>query len=184
MITRWAQLVTQHPKWVIFTLLLLLFSFSAKIIDIKFDTSTRGYLKADHSSILEYDEFRDIFGRDEFIVVAIEHDNIFSFEFLKQLNTLHENLYQALDHIKDVDSLINARHIYGEEDDLIVEDLFESWPENENQLLALKNMVVNNPLYQRLLISDDHTMSNIILRFQLEVRDEKSGQWRYLEEKD
>ncbi len=184
MITRWAQLVTHYPKWVILTLLVLLLSFSAKILDIQFDTSTRGYLKADHPSITEYDEFRDIFGRDEFIVVAIEHDNVFSFEFLQTLQVLHENLYQALDHIKDVDSLINARHIYGEEDELIVEDLLEIWPEDEAQLLNLKNLVVNNPLYQRLLISDDHTMTNIILRFQLEVIDEISGEWRYLEEKD
>ena len=184
MINSWAHTVTHYPKTVCCLVLVLLALCISKIYLIEFDTSTRGYLKTDHPSIVSYDEFRENFGRDEFIVVAIEHDNIFSLEFMAQLQILQEALYQAVPYVEDVDSLINARHIYGLEDEVIVEDLFEQWPESAAQLSALKKVVMNNPLYERLYISRDQSLTNILLRFQLEVKDKESGQWRYLEEQE
>ena len=83
MINRWAHVVTDYPKAVCCMVLLLVSISLLKIPLIEFDTSTRGYLKTDHASIVSYDDFRENFGPDEFIVLAIEHDNIFSRDFLE-----------------------------------------------------------------------------------------------------
>ena len=184
MINRWASVVTSYPKAVCFLVLFLITVCVSKIPLIEFDTSTRGYLKTDHPSIVSYDEFREDFGRDEFIVLAIEHDDIFSLDFLTKLQILQQTLYETVPYLEEAESLINARHIYGLDDEVIVADLFEEWPQNSEELAALKNVIISNPLYERLYISRDQSLTNILLRFQLEVKDEDGGQWRYLEERE
>ena len=184
MINSWAHIVTHYPKMVVCMVLLVLAICVSKIPLVEFDTSTRGYLKIDHPSIVSYDEFREDFGRDEFIVLAIEHDNIFSLDFLTKLQTLQQALYETVPYLEEAESLINARHIYGLEDEVIVEDLFEEWPNSSEELSVLKGVIINNPLYERLYISHDQSLTNILLRFQLDVKDDASGQWRYLEERE
>lgn len=184
MINRWATLVIQHPLWVILITTLLAALMLAKLPSITLDTSTRGFLKTDHSAIVAYDDFRETFGRDEFIVVSIEADDIFTLEFLAALKSLHDNLYQALPYIQDVDSLINARNIYALEDELIIGDLFEELPDNQAELDKRKQGIITHPLYKKLLISEDGRFTNVLLKFQLEVKDKTTQQWRYLEEKE
>lgn len=189
MIKSWSDWVVKHPRSVVVMVLLVIAILATQLPNLKFDTSTRGYLDTTHDSIVIYDRYRDEFGRDEFISIAIQSNNLFSDEFFVFLNQLQAALFQRLPYIDEVDSLITARHIYGEDDELVVEDLFEGYfelPPHERieALHIIKKTVEENPTYQRLLISDDRTMTAIVLRFQLEVQDEETGHWRYLAEED
>ena len=67
-------------------------------------------------------------------------------------------------HIDEITSLINARDTRGEGDTLLVDDLLAHFPENDQELSALKKRVMNNPLYTNMLISEDGTFTTILLK--------------------
>jgi predicted RND superfamily exporter protein len=147
-------------------LIMLLFTalWVAQIPKIRIDTSTEGFLHDDDPALLAYNAFRDQFGRDEVIIIAIKPPKIFDQEFLTKVKALHEDLEENVPYIDDITSIVNARNTRGEVDELIVEDLLENWPENETEMTALKHRVMSNPMYQNLLISADGAFTTIIIK--------------------
>jgi hydrophobe/amphiphile efflux-3 (HAE3) family protein len=115
---------------------------------------------------VDYDNFRDQFGRDELIVIAIRSPEVFQAKFLKKLKKLHEDLFENVPYVEDINSLINARNTRGEKDELIVEDLMEEWPKTVEEIKLLKQRTLDNPLYQNLLISQDSKMATIVIQTQ------------------
>ena len=72
--------------------LVLLFIFIAviawQIPNMALDPSVEGTLDPDHQTRINYNEFRDQFGRAEVIIVTAESDDIFSSEFFFFLHQL------------------------------------------------------------------------------------------------
>jgi len=134
--------------------------------DIKIDVSTEGFLHEEDPFLMDYNAFRDQFGRDELILVGVRSDNIFSLPFLRRLKELHEAIEDNVPYIEDITSLVNARNTRGEGDRLIVEDLLEEWPANRKDLAILKKRVFANPLYRNLLISEDGRFTAIVVKTQ------------------
>ncbi|MGD8763692.1 MAG: efflux RND transporter permease subunit [Desulfobacteraceae bacterium] len=147
-------------------IIMLLFTalLVSQIPKIRIDTSTEGFLHDDDPALLAYNAFRDQFGRDEVIIIALKPPNIFHQEFLAKVKALHDDLEENVPYIDDITSIINARNTRGEADELIVEDLLENWPANETEMGVLKHRVMSNPMYQNLLISADGTFTTIIIR--------------------
>jgi predicted RND superfamily exporter protein len=127
------------------------------------DTSTEGFLRDDDPSIIEYNAFRDQYGRDEKLVVAIKTADIFSKASLEKLSKLHKELEADVPYLNDITSLINARNTQGDKDSLLVEDLFEHWPTSDAEFEAIKKTALNNPLYENIMISEDGTFTVIVL---------------------
>ena len=67
----------------------------AQIPKITIDTSMEGFLHAEDPAMLTYNAFRDQFGRDEVVIVALQPGNVFDLEFLKTLNRLQRDLKEA-----------------------------------------------------------------------------------------
>ncbi|MEJ2220744.1 MAG: MMPL family transporter [Desulfobacterales bacterium] len=150
-------------KTIVITLILVA-AMVSQIPKITIDTSTEGFLHADDPELVAYNDFRDQFGRDEVIIVAIQSADIFTQRFLKTIQKLHEELEENVPYIDDITSLVNARSTRGEADELIVEDLLENWPQNRDEMTALKKRVLANPLYKNLLISENATFTPIIIK--------------------
>ena len=127
------------------------------------DTSTEGFLHEADPARVAYNEFRDQFGRDEKIVVAIKTPGVFQFPILEKLRALQNDLAENTPHLNDISGLINARNTTGNEDSLIVEDLFEHWPENQAELDKIRETALNNPLFTNLVINEDATFTAIVL---------------------
>jgi predicted RND superfamily exporter protein len=109
-------------------ILAIVISLASQMKYLHMDTSTEGFLHKQDPLRIEYNVFRDQFGRDEKILIAIQSPNIFTIDFLKKLNKLHRELENNLPFIDEVNSLINARNTRGTIDSLIVDDLFEELP--------------------------------------------------------
>jgi predicted RND superfamily exporter protein len=138
--------------------------FVSQIPGIQLDTSTEGFLHKDDPALLDYNSFRDQFGRDEVIIIAIKPPDIFTQTFLKKLGALHEALEENVPYIEDITSMINARNTRGEADELIVEDLLKHRPQNDAEMAILKDRVMANPIYENLLISTDGSFTTIIIK--------------------
>ncbi len=158
-----SDLIFENSKKTIATILLLVFAFGSQLPTLTMDTSTEGFLHKTDPMRLAYDDFRDQFGRDEKLLIAINTDNVFDLQFLKKLEKLHTRLENELPYIADVNSLINARNTYGNKDSLIVGDLFEELPDTQAQINPQKQRALNNPLFENLLYSKDQTFTTIVI---------------------
>jgi len=155
--------ITQNP----FKIILLIMIFSIALISnlpkITIDTSTEGFLHDSDPALVRYEAFKEQFGQDEKIMVVVRSKDIFEISFLKKLQKLHAELENNIPHLNDITSLLNARNTRGEDDSLIVEDLFENFPQNDTELASIKKIAINSEMYQNLLFNKEHTLATIIL---------------------
>jgi predicted RND superfamily exporter protein len=159
---RWGERVVRHPHPVIGVCLALTAALVWQLPQLEFDLSDKGFLREDDPVRITYDAFNRQFGRDATVLVAIETEDVFDLDFLARLRALHEEL-EELPQIEDITSLVNARNTYGLEDELVVEDLMEEWPQDAADLATLRETVFANPLYVDQLISADARLATIVL---------------------
>lgn len=163
-LTAYFTCVVKTPvRTLLFCLVVFLVTI-AQLRSISLDTSTEGYLHEQDPALMAYNDFRRQFGRDEIIVVAINPPDIFNLDFLTRLKQLHRAIETQLPYLDEVTSLINARHTYGDKDTLIVEDLLQDWPQNSDDLRALRDKVDSNPLYKNLLISESDLFTTLLIK--------------------
>jgi predicted RND superfamily exporter protein len=153
-----------HPVKVLAVSFVFIGFLLYQIPSIRIDTSSEAMLHADDPSLLQYNRFRDQFGRSELIIVAIQAPDVFNAAFLNKLRSFHVDLEQEVPYLREVTSLINARDTRGQNDELIVENLLEGWPEDRSiDLQALKNRAMDNPLYINHYISADARVAAVIV---------------------
>lgn len=151
----------------LFAVLAVVIGLASHLPNITFDTSTEGFLYEDDPQILAYNDFRNQFGRDEKIIIALKTKDVFKPKFLKTLFALHDDIAQNAPYIKEVNSLKNARKTTGNEDELIVEDLFEAGlPADDGQLEEIKKFALTNPVYENLYLSEDASFTTIVVTTQ------------------
>jgi len=160
---KFGGLISQHPKKIILMTLLLSFFFISNLPHITIDTSTEGFLHKNDPTLIRYEEFKEQFGQDEMILLVVKTEDIFNFDTINKLKELHQELENTTPYLNDITSLINARNTRGVGDQLIVEDLFETWPKNEKDLEAIKKIAFKSEMYQNLLLSEDGRYTTIII---------------------
>lgn len=157
------RLLYRHPAWTLGFVLPMIATFSSQITKVKMDTSFEALLHEKDPSRLEYDGFRDQFGRDELIILAIGSENVFEPVFLELLQALHRALETEVPHLERVYSLVNAQHTRAEGDVLFLDHPLEGWSKGEIDLARLENEIRSNPLYMNNLISGDGRFAMILI---------------------
>jgi hydrophobe/amphiphile efflux-3 (HAE3) family protein len=157
------RFLCRHSLAAIMVVLLVVVALTAMIPGITVDTSSEALLHDDDPILLEYNQFRDRFGRSEMIIVAVEPKDVFSREFVTWLEALHIALAEAVPHIMDVTSLVNVRNTYGEADVLMVEDLLKDWKEKRVDWADLRQRVLGNPFYVNNIISADGKLAAVVM---------------------
>ncbi len=160
------------------TLLIVLIISAALAFQLKyiaFDTSFEGMLHEDDPGRIMYNSFRDQFGRDELVLLAIDAPNIFDAEFLKKLQALHNDLENEVPFVHEVRSLINARSTRGEGDVLVVDKLLEGFPKKKINLDELRDYVLSNPVYLNNYISEDGKITAVAVETLAVIEDTDGG---------
>ena len=160
---RFGSFTHDNPLKVILVLVLLLAFPISHVPLIKMDTSTEGFMLDDDPVLLTYNKFRDQFGRDERVVLAIKSDNIFSLEFFENLRSLHRDIETKVPFVEDVTSLYNVRNTRGDGDKLITDDLLEPFPTTAEEVESIKQRTMSSHFYKDLLISQDGKMTTILV---------------------
>lgn len=166
----WGQQVTMRDRiesafasfgwWVIrrrWPAILLCLALSAALISglqhFRIDNSDEAFLPKGDPERVRYEAFQRQYGTDDNIMVIVRPPKVFDFAFLERLRAFHEEIEAKVPYLDDLTSLLNARNTYGKDDELVIEDLFESWPETEAELEAIRARVFSNPLLVNHLIS-------------------------------
>lgn len=160
---RWGHLVFRR-RWLAIALMLsLAAALSSYLPELRLENDFDSFLHDDDPTVLLYNEFRDQFGWDEYTFIVIEPAAVFDLAFLNRLRALHQDLEAEVPYLDDLTSLVNARLTRGEADELIVEDLMETWPESAEDVAKLRERVLANPLYLHTLISENERFTTITL---------------------
>ena len=114
---RWAGFVARHPRAILAACLLTVAVLTPQARHIVADTHPEKFLSESHPVRAAYSVFKKQFGSDNFVLITVEHDAIFSLDFVEWLRGLHDDLEDQVPHLADITSLLNARSTRGEGDE-------------------------------------------------------------------
>jgi len=160
-----AQLLYENRFKALIILFLFFAGFCSQIHKITINTTLRSYLKETDPVLQDWNYKLEQFGRDPLsICLAIETSDIFNIDFLKKLKSLSDEICLKVPHVEKVETLINARNIRGESDNLIVEELFENWPQTQKELNLIKERVRSNPIYRDTIVAQDEKFTTVLIK--------------------
>src|SRR5262245_49962260 len=165
----WGRLVSRWPMWTLLGALCVTAVPAAWVGGVRFDNSTQSFLHRDDPVRVAYEAFRQQFGQDELALIAVRPPQDFDLVLLARLRELQRELEREVPHLQDVTTLINARSTRGNGDELIVEDLFATWPDDEQALGALRERALATPLYRNTVLSRYYTYTMVSVRPRVHV---------------
>ncbi len=169
----WGRTVAARPVTVLVASLVFAAACISGLPHLRIDVSFEAFLPADDPVRVAYDAFREQFGRDERVTIAaapggaVSAGDVFDLAFLEKLRAFHEAIEERIPYVDEITSLVNARDTRGEGDLLRVDDFLDPWPENEEQLAALRERALANPLFRNNVISTDAAVTTLVLELQL-----------------
>ncbi len=160
----WAYLAARKRWPIIAVMVTFALALGAQVPLLQVDTSNEAFLREDDPARIAFADFRDQFGSDQLIIIALRPSRIFDPGFLETLNEIHHAIEDEIPYIDEVTSLMNVRETRGEGDELIVRDLFEGWPLGPDSLLEIQQRALANPIYQNYLFSYDQRTTMLIAK--------------------
>lgn len=159
----WGRFVFRRAGLMVALTALGMAGLASQLPRLEIDTSTESFLEEEDQVRQTYDAFRAQFGREERLVVVVEPPEIFDFAFLEKLRAFHREIEETVPKLQEVTSLVNARNTRGEADRLIVEDLFEDWPETPEALAAIRQRALANPIYRNQLLDQTARLTTLLI---------------------
>ena len=172
-LSRWLY---RNPFKPLVSVLLLYGALVSQVPSVVIDTTSEALLHKTDPSLIEYNRFRDQFGRAELIFIAIESPEVFEEKFLKRLKSFHSELENNVPYLEKITSLINVRHTHAIGDELVIGDRLGDWPEKPISLLELKQQVLKNPFYVNHIISKDGRVTAVLIETLATVEDPFGGE--------
>ncbi|MBW1735866.1 MAG: MMPL family transporter, partial [Deltaproteobacteria bacterium] len=157
------SIVTEHPVVSLLLCLLVALFFMAYLPKAHTVNNVDYFTLENDPDVDFYNQFKEVFGNDEFFVIAFEKDDIFTEKNLDLLARITEDL-ENLEDVEDVTSLANVDDIVGGKDFFEVRRFLEEIPSDPKTLERLKMQAVQNPLYVSSLISKDGRTTAIVVQ--------------------
>lgn len=92
---------------------------------LRLDLSSAGYLRETDPIVQQFDEFQLKFSDFNLIFLAVRTPELFTADNLGRLSRLQRDL-ETLPGLRRIESVLNADHIYGAGDQVVVEDYLAS----------------------------------------------------------
>ncbi len=172
---RLAGVLQRHRAVVLLCCTVLVLALGLQLSRLRLDTTTEGYLTASDPHLVEYIRFRQQFGSDDIVLVALESSSVFLPEQLHELRRLHRELAAGvpyLAHIVSLDSAVVARQDDGQ---LVLDRLLAEDPAQWPPLEELARRAAEHPFIRGRLVAPDGTMALISLRVDPHARAESSS---------
>jgi predicted RND superfamily exporter protein len=132
------------------------------------------FVPGNDPALLVSEEIDDTFGSSLFILVGLEHTygTVFDPVFLQRIKEYTTYIDRECEIVGDIDSLMETDYITASGDSIVVENLvprdFTGRPE---EIAALRGKLRSWDLYDRSLVSDDFTATQILIPLEIESED-------------
>ena len=165
-------------RWIWIWFVILTLAVSGGGYWVKFDMTLDAYFQDDDPMKQNLDRFRMIFGSDEssYVIYRAKDGDIFSDASLRAVRGIQEDLQQyrlklssgeshPLDHIADVQTLLNASYMEATEDALISRKFIgDRLPETDAEREGLRKAALEHPDYPLLYLSEDSQYGGLMIR--------------------
>ncbi len=164
-----SEWVIQHRVIVILLSIILIGAAASGLRHLSFNNDYRAFFGEDNPELVAFNEVENTYTKSDnvFIVISPNGGDVFQPKVLGLIEDMTQDAWQ-MPHSRRVDSLQNFQNTYAEEDDLIVEDLYEEASDlSENDLQRIKKIALSDPLLFKRMVSEDGrvTAINIVLEY-------------------
>jgi len=158
-----ARFVVEHP--IVTLVLVLAFTGLAayQLRNLEIEPDMLKYLPQDDPDVQAFNKVGEKFGSNYIALVGLESDDIFSYETLSTIKRMTE-AFEALDDVKQVNSLTNIIDIKKVEGGLEIADLIPEVPKEPRELARLKEYTLSKEMYRNRLVSEDARYALIMIR--------------------
>ena len=160
MVHRVARWITAQPLGSVGLTLLLGGFFIFHLQDIRTRADQSDFYNPHDVDIIRHNEIKDLYRRNDFFVVLLQDKFLFSSARLRDIAAITESV-ETLPDVKEVVSLANVNDMIGTEDTFLVEKFLRELPTTPEEEELLRQRALDNPLYQRRLLSPDGTTTAI-----------------------
>lgn len=154
--------VTRRPRLTLAVTLLVGLGFGAFAPFVRTVNNVDYFTLEDHPDTRFYEQFKKIFGNDEFFVIAFQKPDLFSMESLLLIKDLTQKL-AGLEGVRDVLSLANVNDTRGGDAVFEVRPFLQDIPETPEALQELRSRALSTPLYVGQILSRDGTTTAIVV---------------------
>lgn len=165
--------IYRHRLKYLITMVALIGIMCASVFNLTVDTATESMLHDKDPSLLDYNAYREQFGRTDIITILIESPDIFAPEFIGKLKRLHDDIEETVPFLSKVRSLVTIRDTYEENGTLYVEELMRDFEKRD--LEAIKKRALENPFYVDYILSSDKKSTAIMIETVATVSDEPAN---------
>ncbi|PLX15602.1 MAG: hypothetical protein C0599_16560, partial [Salinivirgaceae bacterium] len=133
---------------------------------IQIDTSNKNSFLESDSINIQTDHFEEIFGNDQYVIVMLKNENLFSYESLTLLRELHEEIVDSAEFIERVVSLNDIEYTVGDEYGMRIEQIVpDVIPVDKNELAQIREKAFAKENFRKRLISKDGTQTLLTIKF-------------------
>lgn len=153
-------------RWIILILFVAIVGFSflgLKKMVVK--SSWDGYFIEGDPVLVKTDEFKEIFGNDNFVAVLTKTDDTFTKESLELIRELSNELLDSISYADKITSLTDIEYMKGTEYGMEIQQIVpEVIPSDKESLEAIRKKAYSKPNIAEKLVSKDGKLTWIILK--------------------
>ncbi len=155
-----------RKRWLVLGGFVLVLSFGLMGLKyFKVSASWEDYFLEDDPMLVKTEEFKDIFGNDNFAAVLTRCENSFTKENLELIRELTNEMIDSLSYADKITSLTDIEFMMGGEDGIAIEQIVpDTIPSELHELEKIRRKAYLKPHVAERLVSKDGTLSWIILK--------------------
>lgn len=157
-----------HHRWLVLIAFIVVIGSAITFAAlVRTDNSFDSYFNPSDPTYKNYTNYQYDFGSDEITYIVYkaptkEHGP-FDLGIMNKINQLTEELENEVPFVKEVTSLTNVEIMEAEDDFLNIQEMAIDFPEDQAELLQLKQLFLSKPIYVNGLISPDASHAAIII---------------------
>ena len=157
--------VIKYRVMVILLTLILVGAAASGLRHLGFDNDYRAFFGEDNPELIAFNEVEKSYTKSDnvFIVIAPKQGDVFAPKVLGLIEEMTQDAWQ-MPYSRRVDSLQNYQNTYAEDDDLIVEDLYEEVNSlTDEDIQRIKKVAETEPLLFKRMITEDKRVTAVNL---------------------
>ncbi|MCL3781972.1 hypothetical protein EMN47_16420 [Prolixibacteraceae bacterium JC049] len=160
-----ASVIIKYRWPIIMAYLVILFVGFNGVKNLTIESSWENFFLEDDPVLVKSEEFKEIFGNDNYVAVLTEAENTFSKQSLELIRSLSDELMDSLSYAEKITSLTDIEFMTGTDYGMQIEQIVpEVIPDDKEALSEIKTKAYSKSHIAERLISKDGRNSWILLK--------------------
>ena len=164
--------IIKYRRWIIVLSVLVTVGLSSTLFKLEVDPNLKNYFPKNMTSMVNTDSIEAIFGNQDMLMIIFKTDDVLKKSTLERVKIVEKELRKH-EGVRKITSLFGSNRIYGEQGIMYVEPTVAKIPENEQEREELRNVIRENDLVYKIVVSDDFRSTALVLSLDKDVDEEK-----------